>query len=102
MIESVTLESTPTGDMDEAPESLSHLHSLGRGVVVVVVRLVVLVPVVTRLDTVEVARFSGAELVVPPVRLRKRNTAAFRPRGGGEKGGTGRHMRHTDVRYISQ
>lgn len=54
---------------DEAPGSLSHLHSLGRGVVVVVVRLVVLVPVVTRLDTVEVARFSRAELVVPPVRL---------------------------------
>lgn len=37
----------------------------------VVVRLVVLVPVVTSLDTVEVARFSGAELVVPPVRLSK-------------------------------
>lgn len=35
----------------------------------VVVCLVVLVPVVTRLDTVEVARFSGAELVMPPVRL---------------------------------
>lgn len=48
---------------------LSYLHSLRWRVVVVVVRLVVLVPVVTRLDTVEVARFSGAELVVPPVRL---------------------------------
>lgn len=35
----------------------------------VVVRLVVFVPVVTRLDTVEVARFPGAEFVVPPVRL---------------------------------
>lgn len=36
----------------------------------IVVRLVVLVPVVTRLDAVEVARLSRAELVVPPVRLR--------------------------------
>ena len=42
----------------------------------VVVRLVVLVPVVTRLDTVEVAWFSRAELVVPPVCLPKRNRAA--------------------------
>lgn len=56
----------------------------------VVVRLVVLVPVVTRLDTVEVARFSGAELVVPPVRLPKRDKAEVRPRGEGGTGGTQR------------
>lgn len=68
----------PPPTRDEAPGSVAYLHSLGRGVVVVVVRLVVLVPVVTRLDTVEVARFSGAELVVPPVRLRKRSMAAIR------------------------
>lgn len=35
----------------------------------IVVRLVVFVPVITRLDAVEVPRFSGAELIVPPVRL---------------------------------
>lgn len=35
----------------------------------VVVRLVVLVPVVSRLDAVEITWLSGPELVVPPVRL---------------------------------
>lgn len=35
----------------------------------VVVRLVVLVPVVARLDAIEVARLSWPELVVPPVGL---------------------------------
>lgn len=59
-----------------AARSPSHLHSLGWRVVVVVVRLVVLVPVVTRLDPVEVARLPGAELVVPPVRLAKNETSS--------------------------
>lgn len=48
----------------------AYLYGLRRRVVVVVVRLVVLVPVVPRLDAVEVARLSRAELVVPPVCLR--------------------------------
>lgn len=73
---------------------VSHLHSLRRGVVVVVVRLVVLIPVITRLDTIEVARFSGTELVVPPVRLQKRNNTAFSPRAYRGESGEGRHIHH--------
>lgn len=51
--------------------SILYLHGLGRRVVMVVMRLVVLVPVVSRLDAVEVARLAGPELVVPPVGLRE-------------------------------
>lgn len=48
----------------------------------VVVRLVVLVPVVTGLDPIEVARLSRAELVVPPIRLTRQREAS---NGGNEK-----------------
>lgn len=42
----------------------------------VIVRLVVLVPVVTGLDPIEVARLSRAELVVPPIRLTRQRQAS--------------------------
>mmetsp|Transcript_5720 Transcript_5720/g.11096 ORF Transcript_5720/g.11096 Transcript_5720/m.11096 type:complete len:461 (-) Transcript_5720:510-1892(-) len=45
------------------------LHHLGGGVVVVVVRLVVLVPLVTRVHSVEEARLAGPVLVVPRIHL---------------------------------
>lgn len=35
----------------------------------VVVRLIILIPVITRLDAIEVPRFARAILVVPPVCL---------------------------------
>ena len=44
----------------------------------VVVRLVVLVPVVTRLDPVEVSGFARPVLIVPPVRLRKRSARGIK------------------------
>ena len=46
------------------------LHDLGGGVVVVVVRLVVLVPLVARVNAVEVLGLARAVLVVPPIHLR--------------------------------
>ena len=47
------------------------LNNLGRGVVVVIVCRVVLVPVVPCVDAVEIARFAGTILIVPPVHLRR-------------------------------
>ena len=55
-----------------------YLNGLGRRIVVVVVRLVVLVPVVTRLDPVEVSGFARPVLIVPPVRLRKRSARGIK------------------------
>ena len=45
------------------------LNDLRRRVVVIIVRLVILVPLVTRVNSVEVLRFSWPVLVMPPVYL---------------------------------
>mmetsp|Transcript_6930 Transcript_6930/g.16520 ORF Transcript_6930/g.16520 Transcript_6930/m.16520 type:complete len:221 (-) Transcript_6930:1555-2217(-) len=47
------------------------LHRLWRRIIMIVMRLVVLVPVVTGLNAVEVARLSGAVLVLPCVSGRR-------------------------------
>ena len=46
--------------------------NLGWGVVVIVVRLVVLVPVKSGDDPIEVARFSGTVLVLPEIDLMRK------------------------------
>ena len=45
------------------------LNDLGRRIVGIVVSLIVLVPLVTRVDAIEVAWLAGAVLVVPGVDL---------------------------------
>ena len=45
------------------------LNDLWRRVVVIIVRLVILVPLVPRVNSVEVLRFSWPVLVMPPVYL---------------------------------
>lgn len=73
------------GEVNAPRKCRDYLHGLGRRVVVVVVRLVVLVPVVTSLHSVEVPGFARAVLVVPPVRLdngkRKGSKRGIKKRG---------------------
>lgn len=57
----------------------ARLHSLGRRVVVVVVRLVVLVPLVARVHPVEVLGLARPVLLVPPVDLPATSHAASAP-----------------------
>ena len=52
--------------------NLVALHNLRGRVVVVIVRRIVLVPLVSGLDAVEVPRFSRSELVIPSVDLTMR------------------------------
>ena len=55
--------------------NLVALHNLWGRVVVVIVRRIVLVPLVSSLDAVEVPRFSRSELVIPSVDLTMRMKA---------------------------
>ena len=51
---------------------INHLDDLGRGVVVIVVCLVVLVPLVASVHSVEVLGLPRPVLVVPPVHLQQK------------------------------
>lgn len=48
---------------------LVSLYNLRWRIVMIIVRLIVFIPFITRVDTIEILRFSWAVLIMPPIHL---------------------------------
>lgn len=47
------------------------LHNLGRRVVMIVMCLIIFVPLISGMDTIEIFRFSWTILIMPPIHLQR-------------------------------